>query len=442
VLTGAVDRIIESAHRLGVELDRDEAEQWLSAMALEAQGGDVIVDVDSGVYGHRVTMLDFQPRDLERFRRIGRIVGFEDRPGVQTALALSGSAAQSKIQTYPGDADFFERVHIQAADRDEAVRILADVIREKALSTLRGETHRLWEVKFGTWPEDVVHRGKAERAGSVISWAPTDVEAGEIRAERPDGTPIAVRWEDAPRKDAGWCKLDWVVADPQRGQLANASNVLDVTWESPDGTVTPLDGFIDPYYQEVYLEAESLPVFTKLVKKLSGDAVDEYVSQLEHEVWKYTVKEQNYGKAARRMYNVFRLTGRYHEAAFIRELFDEPATALYQVAALIRTLDEAAEPGHTFSVDAMLQQADALIMSAIAALEGETEMEMVRNLLSVRDSIQRAEADATEREPRVEGVRTAALAAVNEYFRHKLEAVPEIREYLKSIAQREAAAAG
>jgi hypothetical protein len=66
----------------------------------------------------------------------------------------------------------------------------------------------------------------------------------------------------------------------------------------------------------------------------------------------------------------------------------------------------------------------------------------VRNLLSVRDSIQRAEADATEREPRVEGVRTAALAAVNEYFRHKLEAVPEIREYLKSIAQREAAAAG
>ena len=45
------------------------------------------------------------------------------------------------------------------------------------------------------------------------------------------------------------------------------------------------------------------------------------------------------------MYNIFRLTGRYAEAAYLRELFDEPTTVLYQVAALIRTLDEADRPG-------------------------------------------------------------------------------------------------
>ena len=40
---------------------------------------------------------------------------FDDAPGVvETALALSGSAAQSKIQTYPGDCDYFERVNILA----------------------------------------------------------------------------------------------------------------------------------------------------------------------------------------------------------------------------------------------------------------------------------------------------------------------------------------
>ena len=50
----------------------------------------------------------------------------------------------------------------------------------------------------------------------------------------------------------------------------------------------------------------------------------------------------NYGKAAKRMYNVFRLTGRHIDAAYLRELFDEPTTMLYQVWSLIGTLENAA----------------------------------------------------------------------------------------------------
>ena len=53
-------------------------------------------------------------------------------------------------------------------------------------------------------------------------------------------------------------------------QLANASNMLDVTWEAPDGTITPLDGYLDPYFQEVYLEAESIPIFSKLAQARLG----------------------------------------------------------------------------------------------------------------------------------------------------------------------------
>ena len=107
----------------------------------------------------------------------------------------------------------------------------------------------------------------------------------------------------------------------------------------------PLDGFLDPYFQEVYLEAESIPLFTRLVAGIGADAVDDYVDQLEHEVWKYTVVTPNHGKAARRMYNVFRLSGRYAEAAYLRELFDEPVTALYQLAALLQTVADAATTG-------------------------------------------------------------------------------------------------
>ena len=76
----AIAKVVESATRLGVELDEHEAAEWLAAMEAEAAGGEIVIDVDTGVYGHRVTMLDFPPADLARFREIAKIVGFEDRP--------------------------------------------------------------------------------------------------------------------------------------------------------------------------------------------------------------------------------------------------------------------------------------------------------------------------------------------------------------------------
>jgi hypothetical protein len=253
-----------------------------------------------------------------------------------------------------------------------------------------------------------------------------------------------VRWDDIGTPDTGWCKLDWIVADPARGALANASNMLDVTWEGPDGTIEPLDGFIDPYFQEVYLEAESLPLFSRLVSQLSADAVDDYVTALEYEVWKYTggkgQHEISYGKAARRMYNIFRLTGRYVEAAYLRELFDEPATVLYQVAALIRTIDEADRPGAAFDAETMVAQADALIISAVAALEGKAEADMVRQLLRVRDTLANA-GGAADRNADVEGIKSGAMQAVNDYFERRLMDVAGIADYIGELHARHGAPA-
>ncbi len=427
----AIARVIESATRLGVEIDPDEAQRWIESMRAEAAGGDIVVDVDSGVFGHRASMLDLDPLDLARFKQIAPIVGIENRPGVQTALALSGSAAQSKIQAYPADADFFERVHITAATREEAQAILADVIRDKALETKTGPSHRLIEVKFGTWATDVTIAGNTVRAGSPISWTAAEVEAGELAAIGADGEPLKVTWQEASA-NPGWCKLDWVVADRERGQLANASHVLDPTWEAPDGTIVPLDGFLDPYFQEVYIDTDARPLFDRLVKDLSTDAVDEYVAQLEHEVWKYSVKDPNWGKVARRLYNIFRLSGHYEEAAYIRELFDEPTTALYQLAALIRTLDEAAEEGSPFDHEVLIQQTDQLIMSAIGAMEGPQEAEVVSSLLRLRDQV--SGRGSGDRDENVEGLRLETMNAVNEYFHKRLVALPGIAEYLDRIA--------
>ena len=269
-----LERILDSARRLGVEVKQEEALQWLTSMASYKEDDNITVNTRSGVFGHKITMLDFSDKEIEYFKRIGKIVEFDDIPGeVETALALSGSSAQSKIQSYPGDCDYFERVNIIASSREKACGILARIMREKALSKLQGPTFQLIEVKFGSWPQDLVVGGKSHKAGAPIAWRPEEIKAGKIEGFLTDGSPASVTWDEASL-NPGWCKLDWVVADPIRKQLANASNMLDVTWEGPAGEIIPLDGYLDPYFQEVYLEADSIPVFTKLSKHVDSDALD------------------------------------------------------------------------------------------------------------------------------------------------------------------------
>jgi hypothetical protein len=426
--THDISRILASARRMGIEVNEDEAVEWLKAMSA-MPGAEISIDLQSGVFGHQVAMLDFSPADLQHFREVGRLVEFEDIPGVvETALALSGSAAQSKIQSYPGDCDYFERVNIKAGTREEACRILADLMRKKVLNTLRGPTYQLIEVKFGSYPQAVMRAENPIRAGSPVSWTAQEVQAGKIEATLPGGTPTEILWEEVA-SEPGWCKLDWVILDPVRGQLANASNMLDVTWESPDGSITPLDGYLDPYFQEIYLEAGSVPIFSKLAKHVSGNALDEYVAQLEKEVGKYLTKDINYGKAAKRMYNVFRLTGKYEEAAFLRELFDEPTTLLYQVWSLIRTIDDCFTPGSSIPLEQVLAQADNLVIAVVRVLEGEKEEEIVRILLRLRDRLTRQQS-GEQLTQEAEAARAEVINLVNNFFYERLTALPTIKTYM------------
>jgi hypothetical protein len=374
-------------------------------------------------------MLDFSDKELDRFKRIGKIVEFDDIPGqVETALALSGSSAQSKIQSYPGDCDYFERVNIIAPTREQACKILSRIMRDKSLSAMQGPNYQLIEVKYGSYPADMVVGDQKFKASTAIAWRPDQIKAGMIEGFTPDGTGLSITWEQIS-SDPGWCKLDWVVADPIRKQLANASNMLDVTWEAPDGTITPLDGYLDPYFQEVYLDAASVPIFSKLAQHVSANALDEYVNSLEHEVKKYLTKDINYGKVAKRMYNIFRLTGRYEEASFLRELFDEPATMLYQVWSLIRTIDDASTPGSSITREQLVQSTDSLILEVVKALEGEEESEIVSHLLKLRDALANpAEKQILTNEAEV--ARSMVINLVNNFFYERLTALPTIKEYM------------
>jgi hypothetical protein len=426
-----LERIIASARNLGVEIDEEEALQWLTAMAA-TKTDEITIDTAHGIYGQRITLLDFSPDDLAYFRQIGKIVEIPDRPGtVETALSLSGSAAQSKIQTHPGDCDFFERVNIKAATRETACLIMAEIIREKILATASGPTFRFMEAKFGTYPFSGRREEKPIKGGVPISWNLDEVEKGRIWVEDADGKAVSLDW-DSVALDPGWTKLDWVVAHPPRRALANASNNLDVTWESPEGAIVPLDGQLDPYFQEVYLDAESIPLFTKLAKHLAADAMDGYLGQLESEVKKYVTGRPNYGKAAKRMYNIFRLSGRYAEAAYLRELFDEPATVLYQIAALVRTVDEASMPGSGIHPEMVAAQLDELIIKVTQILDGEQETEIIRRLLRLH-SLLASTSDISARAQEAEAAQVEVMEVVNSFFFDRLTGLPSIRIYIEEL---------
>ena len=429
-----VEQIIETAKALGVEVDETDVAHWLTAMAASGTM-EWEMDAEAGIYGHEITLLDFDKATLDRYRRIADVVQLPDLPNVETAVSLAGSAAQGVIQLYPGDCDYFERVNIKAETREEATHILADLMRDKALKKFEGPNYQLIEIKFGTWQTDVVKDGEPIKTGSPVSWLPDEVQAGKMQVLRASGEPWEVEWEYGCL-DPGWCKMDWVIAEAERGRVVNASNMLDVTWEAPDGSITPLDGFIDPYFQEVYLEAESVPLFSKLTQHISPQALDEYVQQLTGEVYKYTHEHINYGKAAKRMYNIFRLTGCHQAAALIRELFDEPAALLYQVWSLLDTMDDAAQPDSTIDRETLVQQTDALIRNVIEVCEGPLETEIVMALIRLRDDITgRVDLSADDWDALIAQSRAKTEELVNEFFKDKLMGIPEVSEFLDSLEE-------
>ena len=427
-----LEQIIRSARALGVEIDEEEALQWLAAMAA---GGseEVTVDAAAGIFGHRVVLLDFDPADLQRLRLVAALVEIPDRPDVETAIALSGSSAQSLVQTFPGDFDYFERVNIKAPTRPAACAVLADVLRAKALSAMRGPGFLLTEVRFGSYPLAAIREGHKVQAGSSIAWSPAEVATGHLDVLLADGTPQRITWADAAA-EPGWCKLDWVLVDPGQPRAVKASNMLDVTWEDPEGGIYPLDGFIDPYYQEVYLDAAAIPLFSKISRQMKPDALYTYISQLEQEVRKYTRGEHpNFGKAAKRMYNVFRLTGRFELAAYIRELFDEPAALLYQVGAFLDGfVDLGASPG-AIDRTTLVQQVDELIRAISTVAEGSAETDLIMSLLRIRDDISGLRALGDEWATLLLAMQEDITTIVNGHFETQLRHMPQIEAYLRQL---------
>jgi hypothetical protein len=269
--------------------------------------------------------------------------------------------------------------------------------------------------------------------GGSITWSPAEIEDGHFEVLTPEGEVMQVDWAYACQ-EPGWCKLDWVLVDPAEPRAVKASNMLDATWEAPGGAITPLDGFIDPYFQEVYLDAESIPLFSKVIQHMDTQALQKYVADLESEVRKYTSQgHANYGKAAKRMYNVFRLTGRYEEAAFVRELFDEPAALLYQIGALLDGLADVGGDESAIDRETLIRQIDGHIRDITAVAEGPLETELVMSLIRLRDDVTGRTDLGAAWGDMLNAMQSHIDSLVNQYFMERLRGIPQVRQYLDSL---------
>jgi hypothetical protein len=372
-------------------------------------------DGAGGVFGLAEVLSDFDEADVERLRRVAHAIRTPPRDGVRSAMALSGSAAQSRVQPFPGDCDFFERVHIRAPDAEAARRELRDCMVATVAAAFSHPDLQLSDFKLGLHP--------TER--SPLSWALVDVDARAIGLA--DGRILAM---DDVLDDPGFVKIDWVHADRARGRLVHVSKVIDATWEAPDGHIVALDGVLDAFYQEVYLDPDSRIEVERLLREVRPGDLATYVAQLEGEIRRYAdPAHANHGKVAKRLYNLCRVQGRVAAAAHLRGLFDDPPARLYQVPGMLHALEPALRTRRLPEevVAGQARELEALLRECYSGPDRDELCTLVMTLARLEDP---ARTEAAER------VAHAANAQVSAYFEARIAEHEELRAYLEELRAR------
>jgi hypothetical protein len=388
----------------------------------------VLQETEQGVFGIADVIADFDPAQLDTLRRVAGFIRTTDRPGVQAAIALAGSAAQSRFQLFPGDCDFFERVHIEAPTRDEAIATLAALMVETVARTFTAPDLQFSEMKLGLYRETYRRGAEVCDAGSPISWGLAELDARSITVERPDGTAEVLELVGGAA-EPGFVKIDWILADEAQERVVPVSKVIDATWGAPDGRIVALDGVLDSFYQEVYLDPETKPHVERLIEQVAPDGLEDYIDQLNREVRKYTEPgHENYGKVAKRLYNIFRVTKRHELAARLRTLFDDPPARLYQVTATLHVLTTALGT-RRLSEDVSRAQVSELADTFEQYYTGDDRDELVALVRSLPDL------DDDDRKAAAARITERANEQVSARFEAELTEDPEIAGIIAGIRE-------
>ncbi|MEA2484880.1 MAG: hypothetical protein QOC55_2827 [Thermoleophilaceae bacterium] len=404
--TGHPRRLSVGEHLLGQDGRMHEEERFVRS---------------GGVFGLDDVVGDFDAAGVEAVREIAQMIRTPAHDDVRSAMALAGSAAQSKFQLFPGDCDFFERVHIHAPSREEAIALLASTMIQTVAQTFTNPRLQFVEMKLGLYPLAYSRDQQAVSAGSPISWGLAEMDVRVVRVVDSTGETHRLRMHEVAL-DPGFVKLDWVFADSERDRVLPVSKVIDATWESPDGTIVALDGVLDSFYQEIYLDPDSQVDVERLVQHVSPDGLENYLQQIMGEVAKYsTAGHENYGKVAKRLYNITRILRRDQDASYLRSLFDDPPARLYQVSGTMHALSEA------IRADRLDRD---IIVAQVAALEGTiSDCYTGADRAEILDLVRRLPGmDEDELVSATARISAATNTQVSDYFHEKIEESEGLRK--------------
>jgi len=373
-----------------------------------------------GVFGLDDVVGDFDAAGVEALREIADMIRTQAREGVRSAVALAGSAAQSKFQLFPGDCDFFERVHITAPTREDAIQVLSATMIESVARTFTNPSLQFVEMKLGLYPGPYSRDEEPVSQGSPISWGLTDIDARVVRVVDATGETHRLRMHEVAT-DPGFVKLDWVFAARAKDRVVPVSKVIDATWEAPDGSVIALDGVLDSFYQEVYLDPDSQVDVERLVQHVSPDGLENYLDQIAGEIARYSaVGHENYGKVAKRLYNITRILRRDADASYLRQLFDDPPARLYQVGGTMHALSQAirADRLDRETIVAQLAALEGTISDCYEGADRDEIVALVRRL---------PEMDEDELLAASERIAAASNTQVSDYFQQKIGESPGLK---------------
>jgi hypothetical protein len=152
------------------------------------------------------------------------------------------------------------------------------------------------------------------------------------------------------------------------------------------------------------------------------------------EAYHYTHVEPNFAKAAKRLYNLFRVSDELEAAVFVGQLFDEPAAGMYQVPGLLEAADAALDPTAGIDRDLVLHQLDVVAETIAAVTEGAEEAELLAEVRALRAEATAAGRDSQAWAPVLADVRARSAAMVNDFFRAKLLADDRLRGLIEGLA--------
>ena len=374
-----------------------------------------------GVFGLDDVVGDFDASGVESLREIAGMIRTQAREGVRSAMALAGSAAQSKFQLFPGDCDFFERVHIVAPTREDAVEVLAATMIESVARTFTNPHLQFVEMKLGLYPSAYSRQQEPVSQGAPISWGlGGDRRAGGARG-RPDRrdatgcgctrspwTPVSSSWTGSSltATATAWCRCRRSSTRPGRHPTVR-------WWRSTACSTASTRRSTSTRTARSTSNAwcsTSRPTGWRTTSTRSGGEIAKYSAE----------GHENYGKVAKRLYNITRILRRDADASYLRQLFDDPPARLYQVGGTMHALSEAirADRLDRETIVAQLAALEGTIADCYTGEDREEIIDLVRRLPEMDEDELLAAADR---------IAAASNTQVSGYFQQKIAESPGLK---------------